>query len=440
VSNSLDGIKQRSRKRLRKKTNWQIPIIFGILGLLIVGFLVILSTVKNELAIFRLFRSGKYLIIFQNNSELRPTGGFIGSFAVATFSGYRLKNINFDTNIYKLDKSYAANHNIPPPGPLGMIVDKWALRDSNWAISYPESAKKIEWFYQQETGEDLDGVIAVNASVVRDILKITGPIDLPKYQTTINYDNFFTELVTQIEQDYFKNQGNILENEPKTILQDLMPVVFREAKTHESAVLKLAYKEILQKQILFYANNSQIESAILAKNWGGEVQKSASDYLAVNQASIVDQKIPQVGGKSSVSVAEKIDYEVTKKDDTLVGNLTVTRTHNGNYTWPDGTNHNWTRILVPEGSVLQTATMDGKDFKKDITEDIESGKTTFGFWTQTAPQTSTVVNLTYALPISEQNYSLLVQKQPGNLGEALKVTFENKVLFDGVLDGDKKIK
>jgi hypothetical protein len=409
-------------------------VIFLVLGLILA-----LNTAKNELAIFRLFRSGRYLIIFQNNSELRPTGGFIGSFAVATFSGYRLKDLNFDTNIYKLDKSYSENHNIPPPGPLATITEKWALRDSNWAVSFPESAQQIEWFYKAETGQELDGVIAVNASVVRDILKIIGPIDLAKYNTTINYDNFFTELTTQIEQDYFTIQGNILENEPKTILQDLMPVVFQKIKTHKLAVLKLAYSEILQKQILFYANNSQIESAILAKNWGGEIQKTSSDYLSVNQASIVDVRIPKIGGKSSVSVAEKIAYEVTKYDDTLVGNLTVMRTHNGNSTWPDGVNHNWTRILVPEGSKLQTATMDGKDFKGDIIIDVESGKTTFGFWTQTAPQTSTVVNLIYTLPISEQNYSLLVQKQPGNLGDALKVTFENKVLFDGVLDTDKKL-
>jgi len=445
---TFDGIrKKKSRNRPSppsftfKKINLQIIVVVVILGLLAIGSFFIIRTIKDKLEIITLFRSGKYLIIFQNNAEIRPTGGFIGSFAVATFSEYRLKDFNFDTNIYKLDKSYSFDHNIPSPGPLQTITDKWALRDSNWAISFPESAQQIEWFYKQETGQDVDGVIAINGSVLRDVLKITGPIGLSNYNTIINYDNFFNELTTQIEDTYFNSQENQQENEPKTILKDLMPEVFQRIKTHKLQVLKLAYKEILQKQILFYSRNSNIENDILARNWGGEIQKTSSDYLSVNQASIVDVvRIPKVGGKSSVSVKEKIDYKVEKQEAVLIGNLTVTRMHEGTYYWPDGINHNWTRVLVPKGSVLQTATMDGADYKDVVVTDIESQKTTFGFWTQTAPQTSTVVNLTYILPVSLQNYSLLVQKQSGNLGDQLTVTFGNKLLFSGVLDEDKTIK
>ena len=192
---------------------------------------------------------------------------------------------------------------------------------------------------------------------------------------------------------------------------------------------------------MFYSNNSEIEDGILAENWGGEVQRAPSDYLTINHTNLSDNsKDKSIGGKSSVSVNEGLNYKVTKDAGLLIGNLTITRSHAGSSSWPDGTNFNWTRVLVPEGSLLKTATMDGKDISKEITEDVESGKTSFGFYTKTAPQTSTVVSLTYVLPISEHNYFLLIQKQSGNLGDNLEVTKDNKVLFNGILDTDKEIK
>lgn len=436
----IDGLRKYEKKvlvipqKIKKRFNYW----YFIIPIILIGIIFLISfsakAVNGKLDVLRLFKAGKYLVIFQNNSELRPTGGFIGSFAVIEFSDYKIKNIDFNTNIYKLDKVFSQDHIVSPPAPLEEISNgRWALRDSNFAVSYPESAKQIEWFFKEETGQDIDGIIAVNASVVRDLIKLSGPINLEKYNTTITFDNFFTELTTKIEKDYFLDTNNKTENEPKTILKDMMPIVFERISQNKLSVIKLLYNELNQKQILFYSKNSEIEDGVLTENWGGEVQKSNSDYLFVNQTNIS-------GGKSSVSVNEGLNYKVTKDGGLLLGNLTITRSHAGSIIWPDGINRNWTRVLVPEGSLLKAATMDGKDISKKITEDIESGKTSFGFWTETAPQTSTVVILTYVLPISEHNYSLLVQKQPGNLGDNLEVLKDNKVLFNGVLDTDKEIR
>src|SRR5205814_5091184 len=76
-----------------------------------------------------------YLIEILDSTELRPAGGFIGNYGIATLSGGRLLSAHI-TDVDLLDKPFeAAGHSIPyPPGYSWFTVvapDSWSLRDSN---------------------------------------------------------------------------------------------------------------------------------------------------------------------------------------------------------------------------------------------------------------------------------------------------------------------
>lgn len=394
-----------------------------------------LKTASAKLDVFRMFASGRYLVLFQNNAEIRPSGGFIGSFAIVEFSNYQIKKIDFNSNIYKLDKAYTADHIIPPPMPLEETTGgRWALRDANFAVSFPEAAEKVEWFYTQETGESVDGVFVLNASVLKDYLQLTGPITLTKPDTTITSDNIFTELTEQIEKEYYTTTENQQTNEPKSILKNMMPEILKRAQGQNKIDLgKFLLSQIENKQILFYVNDKNIEEAILAKNWGGKVLDFTGDYLQINVANID-------GAKSSLNVAQKVDYEVKNQQGLLFGDLTVTRTHGGTGIWPDGKNRSWVKTLVPKGSILKQATLDGKDVMAKMEKGEEAGKDYFATWVIVPPATSAVLHLNYLLPISKENYQLLIQKQSGSLGDKVKVIFESRVLYNDILRKDTVIK
>lgn len=427
----------------RKKYRWWLIVLLLIfVSMLSLGGIFGTKAVKENMSFLNLFKEGKYLFIFQNNSEMRPTGGFIGSFAVVEFKDFKISKIDFNSNIYKLDNLFTQNRIISPPEPLYDICGgHWSLRDSNYAASFPEAAQKIEWFYNQETGNKVNGVIAVNASVVQELLKNTGPVDMAEYNTKISAENFFEELTNKIEVEYFLDQNNKQTNEPKTILKDMMPAIFKKALALPKVQLaKLIYNQIQQKQILFYFNDPKVQKAVLGENWGGEIRSFAEDYLYINNANVANVVEGSfVGGKSSLNVKETIGYKVEEQDKMLKGELTLTRSHAGSFIWPDGVNNNWTRIFVPEGAKLEKAELNGKDIFSEIKVDTEAGKTYFGLWIVTYPATSNILNLSYILPKNYENYNLLVQKQPGNLGDQLTVNFQGKLLFDGVLDTDKEI-
>ena len=66
----------------------------------------------------------------------------------------------------------------------------WTMHDANWFPNFPTSAEKVSWFYEKTGGRTVDGVIAITPELLRDLLAITGPIDMPEYDKTINADNF----------------------------------------------------------------------------------------------------------------------------------------------------------------------------------------------------------------------------------------------------------
>ena len=434
--------KRKSPKTLKKKSlnhSWFILII--VPSIILLSFIFVNLT-SNLIKLSQLFYQGKYLVIFQNNAEMRPTGGFIGSFAVIDFDKYKIKSIDLNSNILKLDNAFKAEHVVEPPKPLASISNnQWSLCDANFAVSFPEAAEKIEWFYEQETGSKVDGVIAINASLIHDLLSKIGAIELKEFNTTITHENFFTELAQKIEQDYYKDSENRTINEPKSILNAMMPEVFSKTlKLGKFELLNIFKGALKNKDIMLYSNNVKIQNAVLNYNWGGKVNATYGDYLQVNNANIADGKsVQNVGGKSSLNVRESLDYNVVSRGDSVTSELAITRYHEGSYVWPDGVNHSWSKTLVPLGSKLVSAELNGMDIVSNTETGEEAGKNYFATWVDVKPGETSILKLTYDNPTKQKNYRLMIQKQPGNPGDDLSVTYLNKALYNGILNYDLEI-
>ena len=415
------------------------------------------NLITNSYDFLKLFNSGKYLVLFQNNTEMRATGGFIGSYAILNMKNGAPESYYFETDVHKLDDAFCALESISTPSGLNTIADKWIMEDSNWAVDFPEAAQKVNWFYEHEkevvsksnpSDEELierlkqsgqfDGIIAVNATVMADLLSVTGPIALADYNTTLNSENFLDVTQFQVEREYWKNPVNRVINEPKSILKDMLPKVISQISSGKkyNQVIDLVKKELDQKQILLYFYDDNKEKIALENGWAGEVKQTDGDYLYVNNSNIGTNK-SSLNIKEDIKINSSIDT-----DGTVLDSLTITRTHTGDGEWPDGENKNYMRILVPYGSQLITAKLDNVDCSKDVVTTKEAGKYVFALSVNAKSRSSRILNITYKLPakIDKNDYSLYVQKQPGNLGDNLQVIVDGKIKFDGILVTDKKVK
>lgn len=384
-----------------------------------------------------LLRDGRYLILFQNNNELRASGGFIGSFAEVEVAGGRPGSINFGTNIYKLDEPFVAQFTVLPPPPLQRITQgKWAFRDSNWAADFPEAARQVLWFYEREwavAGEEkkIDGVIALTTTVIEELLRLTGPIEMPAYATTLAADNFAEVVQFKVEKEYYQNRANWPVEEPKTILRDLIPILEeRVKKVDKKALVDLVFRLLDEKFIILFSKNPLAERVILAQDWGGRVDPTSGNYLYIVNSNVD-------GGKSSRKINERVRYNLDRTN--RVVNLYIEREHTGSGLWPDDVNRNWMRVLVPKGSKLIAARMALKNETPNVDIGEEAGKTVFGLWMNTNPKETQDLTIVFSLPPKISLSPLIVQRQPGANPDWVTVSVDGKEVFQGQVRDDLRL-
>jgi len=406
-------------------------------------------------------QSQKYLLLFENNSEIRATGGFIGSYGILDIENGKVKNLSID-GIFNPDGQL--KEKIVPPMPIQKISASWSMHDANWFADFPTSAKKIALLYEKTGGPTVDGVIAITPETIKKLLAITGPIEMPAYDITITTDNFVAETQNQVEALYDQE-----DNRPKKILADLAPILIEKvlqvnANSSEErtaqlmGIIRTGEESLQEKHILIYHRNEAIETMIKKRGWGGEViQNEKGDYL-----SVIDSNIN--GYKTDAVVEEKIKLETEiQKDGKIINTLTINRKHlggNEDYDWYNRVNADYMRVYVPKGSVLLEASgntveeynppMDYASFKIDpdvaaIEKTIkidsasgtqifeETGKTVFGNWIYVSPQEEVTVVYKYELPFridfesqskEADAYSAIIQKQAGDVGNDYTATIK----------------
>src|SRR5690606_16057231 len=130
-----------------------------------------------------------YLIMFQNSNELRPTGGFMGSYALVQVEDGKVTQFKID-DIYNPDGQLHSQTLAPAPFEKKLSVKYMSLRDANWSPDVPTSAASVASFYEEATKTPIDGVFFVTTAAIKPLLAALGPIHLENYNETVTSENF----------------------------------------------------------------------------------------------------------------------------------------------------------------------------------------------------------------------------------------------------------
>ena len=158
------------------------------------------------------------------------------------------------------------------------------MQDANWWPDWPTSAEKIQWFYEHSGGASVDGVITLTPDVIEQMLAITGPIDMPEYDTTITADNFYTITQQQAERKYDDTR------ESKKFIADMTPRLLDTLFSIDAEtllpVMQVVYDGLRQKDILVYFNDPYLQNEFSQRGWTGEIEHTSGDYLQVVDTNI----------------------------------------------------------------------------------------------------------------------------------------------------------
>lgn len=386
-----------------------------------------------------------YLVLFQNDAELRPTGGFWTGYALLSVDKGKVTPL-FSGDIYDLDARYQGGLRAPKPL-IDFIADPykkeqlagkapaWRLRDMNLSPDFRVSVETFLTEYTKMGSAKIDGVVAIDTQVLVSLLKVLGPIGVP------GFGNFSAEkdprcncpqVIYQLESIIGVVTPYFRENR-KGVIGPLMHSVLANAvgspKERMPGLFEAALNNVLQKHVLFYFPDKKAQAAMESFNLAGRVRKAGGDYLFVADSNMA-------GAKSNLYVQEEVTDTVEVQSNKAVHNLTVSyKNPQKADEWLNAPYRDWFRVYVPKGAKLLENS--GSELTVKTGEDL--GKTVFeGFFTM-RPLGVAKLSFKYEVPLGSGSYTLLVQKQGGTLGFKYSVVINGKK-NDFVLLQDKELR
>jgi hypothetical protein len=398
-----------------------------------------------------------YLILAQNNDELRATGGFISAAGKLVLEDGEIANIVFEDS-YAVDDFRHSYPDSPDPFLRYMGIDQWVFRDANWSPDFPESAKTAVELYQISRDLEVDGVLAVDQHALQAIVAALAPLDVQGWPEPVTGNNVISLIRLAWSPTEVENWSGFDPQwwrQRKSFMGDLIGAMQIKVETEFDQInwpiLARAVFQILDErhlQVWLTDSTNPAADLLAEQNWDGAIGPATSDYLLV-----VDSNIGF--NKANAMVQESLDYRVlVSADDTAQATLTVRHVHPSKVQKNcdpqphygvdygdliDRCYWDYLRVYVPSGSQLFAATAHPVAPELLLTRqrqagaaeilDEEKGKTVFASFFVLSRGKETETRFVYELPPATfertdagLRYKLLVQKQAGTHAIPLRVT------------------
>lgn len=378
-----------------------------------------------------------YLVLAQNNQELRATGGFISGVGLVTFQDGKITGLRFQDS-YSVD-NLNQPHPLPPDAlrrtmGAGILV----LRDANWWPDFPTSARSLASLYRQDQGVAVDGVIAADLTSLSLLVQALGPVQVPGYDQAVTGENLQAMLMSYWQAPLLSapgEEGTDWYLHRKDFAADLMSALLGKAMERTppegwSSIVRAAGTALRERHLLIYVEDAQVEKILNQMHWDGALYSAGGDYAMVVDSNVGFNKV-------NSNIEQTIDYQVTLDNS---GNVQVQLTltyqhlfqrptpaciHEARYgdSYADLMERcywDYVRIYLPAGS--QLVELRGSDAPADVYS--ESGKTAVGAYFLLPTGEGRQLQVIYRpnLKVQGHQYTLLIQKQPGTESLPLRVS------------------
>jgi hypothetical protein len=397
-----------------------------------------------------------YLLLAQNEHELRPTGGFISSVALVRVADGKIVEFDFRDS-YAVDDLSQPHPDAPEPLDRYMLAQIWLLRDANWYPDFPASAEVARDLYELDQGVLVDGVIGADLTAMQSLVKVMEPIHLEGYEEEVTGGNVIALMQEHWGSPAGEGQSGDWWAHRKDFMGHLLGAMMAKMETDVGAVDPIRLVEALrsgleEKHFLVYVVDPTVSEILRENHWDGATRHSSGDFLMAVDTNMGFNKV-------NPNVESALDYQVSIEDDeNVTSRLAVTYRNQSRGSgdrcvqeadYPptyqemmEGCYWNYLRIYVPESSELvqspELTLPEGSLRARESgggglllgTEEaaVESGKDVQGLFFVVAPGERREMIFEYRLPASilesddsTRTYTLLVQKQPGTQAVPLRV-------------------
>ncbi len=312
-----------------------------------------------------------YLVLIQNEDELRPTGGFIT--AVGKLVVWKGQLISWDVaDSYSVDDIDKAYPRAPWQMQSFMNIPIMTFRDSNWFPDYPTAVQWAEYLYAYTNSYSVNGVIAIDQHVLKTLLAVTGPVYVNDIGATINSDNVVEVMRAQ------KVPPAAELRDPNWYRKRFMNPIARSILDHFLSgagiswerLIRAMVEELDQRHMLIQLDDPVLSQLLAERNWDGTIERIDGDFLAV-----IDTNVGY--NKTNAVVSTRLSYDIDLSTLTVPTSTLQVFQHNGSsgdpgpcdqrpggidrsaleYWYPiDRCYYDYLRVYLPAGSQLLGAT------------------------------------------------------------------------------------
>ena len=389
-----------------------------------------------------------YLLEVLDSTELRPVGGLIGNYGIATVSNGRLVDAHI-TDVDLLDRPFEDQGKVisfPPAYTWFTLEPNFDLHNTGLDADFPTVAKYSESNYVHEGGKvPVQGVIAITPALIQRILLLTGPIVVPEYQETVTAQNLIARIHFHQLGGAAANEGDERVASPdgysslrkrfvSLLAEHLLTRVRQLAATDAAKFAQIFMNGLRAKDIQVYLNSSVAENVLHQYQLDGAIQAPPNDNMLVVDANVAKDK-------ANSFITTNMNEQISIDDQgTATHHATLT------YAWlkpgliyGNPVYEDYVHIYVPNGSQLNTQ----EGWQWQGTSSGFNHEIWAGMFTLTFGQTQTIT-LTWTTHYTAKNslngwkYDFLVQRQAGtNWTLHLGVTLPTHAVIHSLAGGLK---
>jgi hypothetical protein len=350
----------------------------------------------------------RLLVLSQDTMELRPTGGFVGSYGILEFDRGRIDLTDFK-----------ATEELPPPAstldvPPQFEPGQWGLENALWWPDYPTSASSAAKVFRAQTGVNVDGVLAVDETVMADLVGVFGPVIVPGYAEPVTGEHFADRVLYEVE---LKQPP---DNPRKLFLSRLADVVLNrvfDLKPGEVAdVAGVLTRDIGERSVQLWFADPTRQALISHSIIGGALAQAPKDFLMLVESN-------QTAGKANRDLRRDVTYSVRRDNgDRLIARVDLRYRNGGKASSINRYYNGYLRLYVPIGSrpIGSSALALGRapDGNYEVLERS----------VYVEPLSETLVSVEYELPetVDVDDYQLLWLRQPGTQNDQLTAVIDGR--------------
>ncbi|MBX3048640.1 MAG: DUF4012 domain-containing protein [Anaerolineales bacterium] len=237
-------------------------------------------------------RPANYLLLLQNEDELRPTGGFITAVGGLVIQDGNILSFNLEDS-YDVD-----DYNYLYPAPPWQLEEYMAarilvLRDANWRPDFPVVAAQVESLYAYSRAHTVDGVIAINQHALSLLVGALGSVRVDGQ--LITSENILMHMqaergaVPNPEERTPENQQWLQEHR-KDFMQPMAEAILARLRNGSNVsweeIISVLTKALDEKHILLQFDDATVDSFLAQYGWDGELRYSSGDYLMLVDTNV----------------------------------------------------------------------------------------------------------------------------------------------------------